>query len=236
MEKHDPSSKLITAIQPRSPASEAFRSIRSNLHFATARGQVKSIMFASARAAEGKSTVVANVAVAMAQSAKRVLVVDCDLRRPTQHLIFGSRQLPGLTSLLVDGLDVDEVVLPTKIPNLWLMPSGTIPPNPSELLDSDHMRDLWPILRQNYDQVLVDSPPVLVVTDAAVLASQVDGVVMVIEAGETRGELARDAKESLLHAGGKVIGAVLNNVKGTGSSGSYYYYYRYYGRQEEKTS
>lgn len=193
-------------------------------------------MLTSSTAGEGKSLVTANLAVVMAQAAKRVLVVDCDIRRPTQHLFLGTRQLPGLTSFLVDGLPVEEAIIPTKVPNLWLMPSGPLPPNPSELLDSQHMRGLWEQLSPRYDQILVDTPPLLVVTDGAVLAGQVDGVIFVVDAGETRTEAAKEAKQVLVSAGGRVIGAVLNQVKD--GHGRYYYHYkhRYYDESERSTS
>lgn len=193
-------------------------------------------MLTSPLPSEGKSLVTANLAVVMAQAAKRVLVVDCDIRRPTQHLYLGTRQLPGLTGFLVDGIPVDDAIVPTKVPNLWLMPSGALPPNPSELLDSVHMRGVWEQLLPRYDQILVDTPPLLAVTDGAVLASQVDGVVLVVEAGETRAEMAKEAKQVLESAGGRVIGAVLNQVRDGRAHYAYYQHRRYYGESEQSTS
>jgi capsular exopolysaccharide synthesis family protein len=193
-------------------------------------------MLTSAMAAEGKSLVIANLAVVMAQAAKRVLVVDCDIRRPTLHLYLGTRQLPGLTGFLVDGIPLDDAIVPTKVPNLWLMPSGALPPNPSELLDSVHMRGIWEQLSPGYDQILVDSPPLLAVTDGALLAGQVDGVVLVVEAGETRADAAQEAKHVLVSAGGRVIGAVLNQVRDGQGRYYYRYHYGYYGESERSTS
>jgi capsular exopolysaccharide synthesis family protein len=189
-------------------------------------------MITSAGPEEGKSTVIANLAVTMAQTSKQTLLVDADLRRPMLHKLLKTRQHPGLTNILVDGIEPDEAIVATGVQNLSLLPSGPIPPNPAELLDSEAMRDLWPQLRDRYDQVLVDTPPTIALTDAAVLASQVDGIILVIQAGETRIDVARETKELLTHAGGKILGAVLNGVKYGGDS--YYRYYYYYGHGQRE--
>ena len=232
MKKQDPSNRLITALHPKSPASEAFRSFRTNLHFANPKGEAKCIMITSAGPEEGKSTTLANLAVTLAQSAKRVLVVDADLRRPMQHKIFSLASQPGLTNLLVDSVSADQVIQRSQIENLDVLPSGPIPPNPSELLDSPEARTLWSQLSAEYDQVLVDTPPTLALTDAAVLASQVDGIVVVVQAGETRRDMAKECVDLLTNAGGRVLGAVLNGVRH--SSDGYRYYYYYGANQEER--
>ena len=228
--KQDPARRLIVALHPKSPASEAFRSLRTNLHFAGSRKSTQIIMVTSAGPGEGKSTTLANLGVTMAQSGKRVLVIDADLRRPTQHKIFSVSSQPGLSNLLVDSAKPDDVIRPTRIDHLALLPSGPIPPNPSELLDSPEAEALWPRLAQGYDQILIDTPPALAVTDAMVLASQVDGVVVVVEAGETRRDKAKESVDMLNRAGGRVLGAVLNGVR----HGDGHRYYYYYGASQEQ--
>lgn len=224
---------LVALRHPRSPASEAYRLLRTNLHFAGLGSRVRVLLVTSPGAAEGKSTTVANLGVTLAQAGRRVVVVDADLRRPRMHGLFGVTAARGLTHLLV-GEDCVEAALegtvrPTALPGLSVLPCGPIPPNPAELLGGARCDQVLAALRERFDLVLVDSPPVLAVTDALLLARRADGVVMVLRQGETPRAAAREAREALERAGGRVLGAVLNGVRPEGGEYRYYYHY-YYGR------
>jgi non-specific protein-tyrosine kinase len=173
---------------------------------------------------EGKSTTLANLAVTLAHAEKRVILVDCDLRRPSQHEIFGLSNGVGLTTMVVDEEAMrDPPLLETGVEGLQLLPSGPLPPNPSELVGSRRMAEIISALSERADIVLFDAPPVIAVTDAAVLASRVDGVLLVIKAGTTKRDHAKRAKALLDKVNAHVVGAVLNNIK---MDTSYYSYYR----------
>lgn len=205
---------LITISNPRSPIAEAYRTLRTNLEFSNLDKSLRTILVSSASAEEGKSTTLANLAVTMAQSGKRVILVDADLRRPTQHQIFGLKNNAGLTDMVRD-----DAILATPpaqesgVQNLRVLTSGQLPPNPAEILGSKRMGEILQALLQDADVVLFDAPPVLAVTDAAVLASKVDGVLLVVSAGKTKRENARKAQSQLEKINANVIGAVLNNVQ-----------------------
>ncbi len=215
--------QLVTIHNPRSPISEAFRTLRTNLEFTSLDKPIRAMVVTSAAPEEGKSTTLANLAVAMAQAGKKVILVDCDLRRPSLHTIFGARNTPGLSDMMRDdALMVKPPLQDTAVANLRLLPSGTIPPNPAELLAARRMSDVIAALQQLADVVLFDAPPVIAVTDAAVLASKVDAVLLVINAGKTKREHAKKAKALLEKVNARLIGAVLNNVKGEASLYQYY--------------
>ncbi|MFQ6015638.1 MAG: CpsD/CapB family tyrosine-protein kinase [Anaerolineae bacterium] len=221
---------LITLTNPRSPISEAYRTLRTNLEFSSLDRSLRTMVVTSAGPEEGKSTTLANLAVTLAQAGKQVILVDCDLRRPSQHQIFGVRNDRGFTTMLV----VDEAMKnpplqDTRAPGLRLLPSGPLPPNPSELLGSQRMEEIIASLTKNADIVLFDAPPVIAVTDAAVLASKVDGVLLVINAGKTKRDHAQKAKALLEKVNARLVGAVLNNVKFDTSL------HRYYAEQEQTT-
>ncbi|GAB7387955.1 CpsD/CapB family tyrosine-protein kinase [Bacillaceae bacterium] len=220
---------LITYLDPKSPVSEAYRTLRTNIQFAGVDREVKSILVTSSAPSEGKSTTIANLAVVLAQAEKRVVLIDADLRKPMIHHFFHCPSMPGLSHLLTGQRKLDEVKIPSFVKGLELIPSGPIPPNPAELLGSQRMRQLLQELSAEYDHVLVDAPPVLAVTDAQLLASQVDGVLLVVHAGKTDKEAAVKAKELLVNVQAKILGVVLNGRKIKGE-GYYYYYY-----SEEKT-
>jgi capsular exopolysaccharide synthesis family protein len=169
--------------------------------------------------------------VAMAQAGLRVVVVDADLRRPRLHKVFRVHPRGGLTGSLLEGA-MDGRLQPSEVEGLVILPAGDLPPNPAELLGSHRLQGLLDALLQHMDVVLIDSPPVLPVTDAAVLARNVDGVLLVVDAGETRREVARRAVESLQQVGANLIGVVLNRVPSRRSG--YYYYYEYYREGEDK--
>jgi non-specific protein-tyrosine kinase len=224
----DRSSTLITITNPRSPVSEAFRTLRTNLEFTSLDKPLRSMVVTSAAPEEGKSTTLANLAVAMAQAGKKVILVDCDLRRPSLHQIFNARTAPGLSNMMRDDALMNQPPLQeTQVPNLFLLTSGTIPPNPAELVASRRMSDVIAALQQRADIVLFDAPPVIAVTDAAVLASKVDAVLLVVSAGKTKRDHAKKAKMLLDKVNAHLIGTVLTNVKGEASL------YQYYASEEK---
>jgi capsular exopolysaccharide synthesis family protein len=214
---------LITVSNPRSPIAEAYRTLRTNLEFSNLDKSLRAIVVTSAGAEEGKSTTLANLAVTIAQSGKKVILVDADLRRPTQHQIFGLKSSPGLTDLVRDETMLANPPLQeTAVPNLQVLTSGPTPPNPAEILGSKRMSEILDALLQRADIVLLDAPPVLAVTDAAVLSNKVDGVLLVVSAGKTRRENAKKAQTQLEKINARVIGAVLNNVQADGRAQYYY--------------
>jgi capsular exopolysaccharide synthesis family protein len=221
---------LIVAMDPLDPAAEAYRNLRMNLTFMSTEDEpVKSLLFSSPGPSEGKSTTAINFAVMLAQQGQRVLVIDADLRRPSLHRALDVLREPGLTNLLIGDAEARETIRPNVLPNLDFLPSGPFPPNPSELLNSKAMGRLIEELEQRYDQIVIDSPPVLAVTDAAVLAVHTDGAVLVLRSGETEQRTAERAVEQLRRVGVKVFGAVLNEVSAASPDESYYlqYYYSY---------
>jgi non-specific protein-tyrosine kinase len=229
--------ELVLVDQPLSPISEAFRALRTNIRFSSVDKPLRTLLVTSAGPTEGKSITVANLAVAMAQAGLKVAAVDGDLRRPRLHRLFNIHPHGGLTGALLEG-SVDGRLQPVQVDGLAVLQAGELPPNPAEILGSQRMRDLLGELTQQVDVVLVDSSPVLPVTDAAVLAQGVDGVLLVVDAGETRRGAARRAVESLRQVGGNLIGVILNAVP-THRGGYYYYYYYhhydgYYGNGNEK--
>jgi non-specific protein-tyrosine kinase len=225
---------LVTLNAPRSPLSEAFRTLRTNLQFGLKARKRRTILITSASPGEGKSTVAANLAVVMAQKGIRVILADADLRRPTVHRAFGLPNSLGMTSLLLDeDLTLDDALRPIEgVETLFVLTSGPLPPNPAEVLDSDATDKLIALLRERADVVIVDSPPLLAVTDAAVLAEKVDGTVLVFDAGSTRMEAARRAISSLTTVGVTPMGAVVNRMdrrEGRYYSSAYRYKYDYSG-------
>jgi succinoglycan biosynthesis transport protein ExoP len=220
--------KLITTKHPKSPISEAYRVLRTNLQFSSLDEPVRTLLITSPNPVEGKSTTVANLGVVMAQTGKSVIVVDADLRRPVLHRIFGVENEQGLTDALLSAEpSLDGHLQPTGVDNLRLLTTGPLPPNPSELLGSQRMATLIERLKEQADVVLFDSPPSLAVTDASVLATQTDGVLIVADAGRTRRTLAKESVARFQQVGANLLGVVLNRLR-VGRSGYYYYYYYYY--------
>ncbi|HEX6972613.1 MAG TPA: CpsD/CapB family tyrosine-protein kinase [Limnochordia bacterium] len=217
---------------PHSPAAEAFRSLRTNLEFAfVAQPQApvetpgaQAFLITSAAPDEGKSTVTANLAAAYALTGARTLAICADLRRPTLHMWFDAPGAPGLTNLLVGQAALDEATQPTRVAGLDLLPPGPVPPNPAELLGSGAMERLLETLRARYEVILIDSPPAPVVTDAALLAPRVDGVLLVVAAGKTRRELARVARDQLVRARSRLLGVVINRAPVIPDYEAYYGY------------
>jgi protein-tyrosine kinase len=216
---------LITLMAPKSPISEQYRTIRTNIQFSTVDEAIRSIVVTSAAPGEGKSTTVSNLAVVFAQQGKKVLLIDADLRKPTTHYTFQLLNTKGLTNVLTKQIHFHEAVQDTVMENLNILTSGPIPPNPSELLASNAMKQLLKEAYKLYDLVLFDSPPILAVTDAQVLANLSDGSIMVTSSGFTDKDAAVKAKELLENAKSKLLGAILNNKQV--NEKSYYYYYSY---------
>lgn len=207
------SKQLITLSDPRSAAAEAYRSLYVNLSFSSQDRPIHTLLVASAVAGEGKSTTLANLAVVAAQMGQRVIVVDCDLRQPQQHDLLGLKNDTGVTTV-TGGKDTAGAALQSvaDVPGLQALTSGPLPVSPTQVLASKAMQDLLADLAQRADLVLVDAPPVVAVSDASVLASKVDGVVLVLDAGHTKRDVARRAKETLEKANAHIVGAVLNNA------------------------
>lgn len=216
--------KLIVHEDAKSPIAEAYRTLRTNIQFSKVDGDLRTIMFTSAGPGEGKSTTAANTAVAISQTGKKVIMIDCDLRKPVLHKIFGKRNR-GVTNILVEELSVADLVQDTDIDNLRILTSGPIPPNPSELLGSARMLEIIESLKQLADVVIIDAPPTVAVTDASVLASKVDGIVLVLNSQTVRPEMAQKAKELLTKANGHILGVILNRVEIEEEHAYYYYYY-----------
>jgi len=221
----EPGDALITTAHPRSPISEAYRVLRTNLQFSGLSNPATTLLVTSAGPLEGKTTTVANLGVAMAQAGKRVILVDADLRRPTLHKMFDLPNAVGLTTIFTrDKLDIEEALSPTGVDGLRVLTSGPLPPNPSELLGSQRMESIIERLKDNADVILFDSPPVLVAADASVLAAKVAGVLLVVDSGRVRSDICRKGKEALVQVGANILGVVLN--KAAARSGVYYYYSR----------
>jgi polysaccharide biosynthesis transport protein len=221
---------LLVHAQPKSSVAECCRAIRTNLLFMSPEKPFRSMLVTSSGPQEGKSTMVMNLGIAMAQSGARVLLVDTDMRRPRLHRAFGVPSERGVSALLVGEGDLDEAIKSTEIPNLFVLPCGPVPPNPAELLHTRAFEELLATLTTRFDRVILDSPPLGAVADAAVLATRVDGTLMVLKAGATRRELARRAVRTLADVQARVFGAILNNINlNDPKYGEYYAEYRRYG-------
>jgi len=219
-----PSDLLITISSPRSPISEAYRTLRTNLQFVSLDKPLQTLLVTSPGPEEGKSTMLANLAVAIAQGEKKVILVDCDLRRPNLHRLFGLEYKKGLTTMMVDEKAMSDPPLQeTGVSGLQLLASGPLPPSPSDLLGSRRMDRVLETLKERADIVLLDAPPVVAVSDAAVLATKVDGVLLVVSAGQTKRDSVQAAKAKLEKVNANLIGAVLTNVPLDASLQRYYY-------------
>jgi capsular exopolysaccharide synthesis family protein len=215
--------KLVTITAPKSPISEQYKTIRTNINFSSVDQEMRSIMVTSSGPGEGKSTTAANMAVVFAQQGKNVLLVDADMRKPTAHYTFNVQNTFGLTTVLTRQKTLREVIHQTEVDHLDLLTCGPVPPNPAELLSSRSMEEFLVDVYADYDMVIFDTPPILAVTDAQVLANQCHGTILVVSSGTTEVESGQKAKELLQTAKGKLLGVILNNreIKDT----NYYYYY-----------
>ena len=224
---------LITINNPKNPAAEAYRVIRTSVQFAQAGKELKTIAITSCTPNEGKSMTVANLAIVLTQAGKSVLIMDCDMRNPTVHKNFNLSNKVGLSSCISMGTAVADAVQETGIEGLDALTSGVIPPNPSELLGSERMQNILQRAKEEYDYVLIDTPPVMPVTDALIVSRFVDGMILVIASAEVKVEMAREVKNQLVNAGANILGVVLNKVRSEHHGYGYGYYY-YYGHDGEK--
>ncbi|MCA1021053.1 CpsD/CapB family tyrosine-protein kinase [Halobacillus litoralis] len=214
---------LVTKENPKSPIAEQFRTIRTNLQFASVDADLQTMVVTSPNPSEGKSVTTANTAVVFAQQGKKTLLVDADLRKPTIHYTFRVPNTAGLSNYLIGAQRIEDIVNPTDLNKLDIMTCGPIPPNPSELLGSKKMQEFIEEAKQTYDMIIFDTPPVHAVTDSQVLSNFVDGVLLVVRSKQTDKESALKAKEQLEQSQVNLLGVVLNDqdVK----SSNYYYYY-----------
>jgi capsular exopolysaccharide synthesis family protein len=219
--------ELIVHNRPSSGVSEAARSIRTNLMFMNPDKPCRRLLVTSAAPAEGKTTVACSIAIALAQGGQRVCIVDADLRRPRLHRIFDRVGDAGLTSALVGEATLDEVAKPTIVPNLWSVPSGHLPPNPADLLQSDRFRKFIEQLGERFDRVVIDSAPLVAVTDSAIISTVVDGTVFVVRAFQTGKHVSAQGLRALRDVEAPIVGAVLNAVNLRRHEYNYYHYYYY---------
>lgn len=220
---------LLSHRRPKSSAAECIRSVRTNLLFMTTDTPLKRLLVTSSSPQEGKTTVATNIAITMAQSGSRTLLVDTDMRRPRIHRAFGLVNDVGMSNLIMGQMRTEEAIKETVIPNLFVLPCGPVPPNPAELLHTQRFHQLLTELDGKFDRVIFDSPPVAAVTDALILSDEVDGVVLVVKAGRTAREVALRTKQALDDVNARVFGVVMNDVDLEKRGYGYYYYYQRYG-------
>jgi capsular exopolysaccharide synthesis family protein len=215
--------------RPKSSAAECVRAVRTNLLFMTPDKPLKRLLITSSGPQEGKTTFVSNLAITMAQSGSRTLLIDTDMRRPRIHRAFGLPNDAGVSTLMLQSVRIEDVVKETIIPNLFVLPCGPIPPNPSELFHTARFKQLLDELDTKFDRIIFDSPPIAAVTDGLIIAGSVDGVVMVVKAGRTVGEMAVRTKQSLDDVKARIFGVVINDLDLERRGYGYYYYYQRYG-------
>ncbi|WP_024615544.1 CpsD/CapB family tyrosine-protein kinase [Clostridium sp. Ade.TY] len=213
---------LIVEKQPKSIPAESYRTLRTNIQYSSFDKEIKRILVTSAEPGEGKSTTAANLAVAFSQDEKKVLLIDCDLRKPSVHKQFRISNNIGLSDVVMDNSKLKKAINKHN-EYLDILPSGKIPPNPSELLGSKAMGNLLDELQKEYDIIIIDTPPVQAVTDSQILSTKVDGVILVVRAERTKKDSVKLAKESLQKVKANIIGVVLNG--GERTRDKYYYYY-----------
>lgn len=223
--------ELIVRNNPKSPVSEAYRSIRTNLQFANVDQKMRVLLVTSSVPSEGKTTTLINLASTLADTGAKVLIMDCDMRKPRVHKALRLTNQTGVSELLLHGDDLDDRPIKELFTNVSVLTAGRPPGNPSELLCSQAMRDLVNRLRSEYDYILMDTPPVLPVTDALILSAIVDGVILVCEAGKTDQRTVKHAQALLENVDAKIVGMVLNKLPIKGDK--YYQYFYYYGKDSE---
>ena len=223
-------SRIISIKNPKSPIAEAYRGIRTSIEFSNLDKDLKVITVTSSMQNEGKSTVLANLAVSFANLDKKVLIMEVDLRNPSVHRMFNISNIKGLTDILLQNKVFADCVHCTDVKNLHVLTCGAIPPNPSEMLSSKKIRDFIESLREYYDYIFIDAPPIGIVTDAGIISTYTDGCIFVVGAGDADIEMAKVSKERLEKVGANILGVVLNKFESSGASG----YYNYYYEQETK--
>ncbi|MBJ6360267.1 CpsD/CapB family tyrosine-protein kinase [Paenibacillus sp. GCM10012307] len=214
---------LVTLTNPKSPISEAYRTLRTNIQYSAIDTPIQVVMVVSTQMDEGKTTTITNLAIAYAQEGKRVLLIDADMRKPSIHHVFSLTNRVGLSSILSNQFNVQDVISDTTVDNLSIISAGPIPPNPSEMLGSQKLKVLVAEMREYFDMILFDTPPIMAVTDSLILSALCDGVVLVVQAGKVKKDLVKKTKASLQHVNAPILGTVLNNV--AGSSGKIYHDY-----------
>ena len=221
--------RLFTLKNPKSIISEAFRTLRTNIQFTNIDKNIKTIVVTSSNQGEGKTTVSSNLAASMAQTDKKILLIDCDMRKPRIHKVFGITNLDGLTNILMGEKKLADVEYKgdQDIKSLTVVTSGPIPPNPAELLGSRRMKEFLEDVRDQFDMIILDSPPINLVTDSAILSTIADGTILVLEVGQTDIEAAKSGKELLDKVHANLIGVVLNKIPVNGRSYYKYSYYQY---------
>jgi capsular exopolysaccharide synthesis family protein len=221
--------RLITYEDPKSPVSESYRSLRTNVAYASVEKKIKSLLISSSQPGEGKSTTTANLAIAFAQLRRKTLLIDADLRKPVQHNVFGHSRGPGLSEYLIGEVeDINSIIHATKVENLFIVTAGGLPPNPSELLGSNRMSELVNQLENEWDMVLLDSPPIVAVTDASMISGEIDAIALVVKAGSTERSAVDRALDTMRNVSAPLIGAILNGASQESLGGKYAYYYSYY--------
>ncbi|HYM00623.1 MAG TPA: polysaccharide biosynthesis tyrosine autokinase [Blastocatellia bacterium] len=225
----EPKPVQLVALDNRSSAAEAYRGLRTSVLLSSAGGPPKTVMFTSGQPGEGKTTTTINTAISLAQLGSSVIVIDCDLRKPATHKVFGITHDRGLSTYLSgENVALESVIQKLPIPHLSLIASGPVPPNPAELVSSDKMKKMLRELSERYDHVLVDSPPLMHVTDPVILSTMVDGVILVVHGGKSTRDAVRRSRQELASVGAKVFGVVLNNLDLRREGYDNYYYYSYY--------
>lgn len=219
---------LIIETDPKSPVAEAYRTLRTNIQFSNIDKNIKSIVVTSPSAGEGKSTTISNLAVAFARTGKKVIVIDSDFRKSRIHKQFGIAGERGITNCLVNGHSYKEYVVHTSIDNLHIMPAGPTPPNPAELIGSRMMGQMIDSMKNDYDMVFVDAPPVGLVTDAALLSSMCEAVIMVCAVGHSDIKAVEHSKELLDNVKANILGVVMNKIPVNDTGYYKYHYYNYY--------
>jgi capsular exopolysaccharide synthesis family protein len=219
---------LITFKEPNSPISESYRTLRTNIQFSSFDKKIKTLLVTSSGPGEGKTTTSSNLAVVMAQGGNKTLLIDCDQRKPSVHKVFKFSNENGLSNILVnkDEVDLNVSIHQTEIVNLHILSSGTRPPNPAELLGSAKMKDYIEELKKIYDIIILDTPPIILVTDAQILAQYTDGCLLVVSSGEAERDLVVKAKGLLEKVNAKILGVVINKMDST-KKGYYHYQYEY---------
>jgi capsular exopolysaccharide synthesis family protein len=223
--------EFIVAKKPDSIPAEAFRALRTRVQFSKFdKDAIRTLLVTSSAPQEGKTTVAVNLAGSFAQANKKTIIIDCDLRKPRIHSVFGANRYPGFTDYFFGQASYEEIIRPTEVNNLYYITAGTIPPNPSEILGSVQMEEFLVRLQEEYDFVVVDSPPVIAVTDSEILSRITDATMLVVSANTTEIDLMQKSVELLKHERNTFIGVLLNNFSYRSGYGSYYKYYYYYSR------
>jgi succinoglycan biosynthesis transport protein ExoP len=229
----------VAALESRSSVAEAYRVLRTSVMLSSAGGPPKLILVTSGQPGEGKTTTTVNTAVSLAQLGASVLIIDCDLRKPSTHKVFGVDHSRGVSTYLSRDVPLEGLIQKLPIANLSLLPCGPIPPNPAELISSEKMKNMLQMLTEQYDHILIDSPPLMHVTDPVILSTMTEGVILVVQSGKTTRDMLRRARQELTTVGAKIFGVVLNNVDFRKNGYDDYYYYRYYesyGQDQKEAS